>query len=98
MKYVMFKAEFAGMERLVPIIFPDTLVHAMMADHMKALIKESFSVKGTISVVSAGDIDIVGVRTHGKSETLKCAAKQSDARVISEYDYMHGIVHGRTAL
>lgn len=84
MKYIMLSTEFTGVTKLVPIIFPDFLVHSMVADAIKPLISGSV-------VVSAGDIQMGVYNCSGASETLGVESKESDLGVIDTYDYLHGI-------
>lgn len=89
MKYIMFEINAAAGKRKVPIIFPDSLVHSMVADQFERVLRYTF--KGcSAKAVSAGSIDFVG-RCHGDSETMKLKSDKADSSVINAYDYLHGV-------
>jgi hypothetical protein len=91
MKYIMFHLpktkDTNGL--FAPVIFPDILVHADVARHMKhhQLLGHNWVVD------SAGFVDIVnGCHCHGKSETLNVASKpERDRLIIINYEYSKGI-------
>lgn len=87
MKYIMFERELTeGVVQLVPIIFPDFLVH----DEVSAIIRRDPQMINA-KPVSAGDITLDGVVCSGASETLQVAAQKHDGHTITSYDYLHGI-------
>ena len=87
MKYIMFERELTeGVTQLIPIIFPDFLVH----DEISAIIRRDPQMMNA-APVSAGDIDLGVVLCTGNSETLQMPAQKDDAHVISSYDYLHGV-------
>lgn len=82
MKYIMFKREENDLSKLIPIIFPNDLVHADVA---KAL-QESV-LKGH-SIVSAGSISPLNWQAKGRSETLDVRSNPIvDSHVIKMNDY-----------
>jgi hypothetical protein len=85
MKYIMIQVKIGGMERLMPVIFPESLTHSIMAE----CVLKGEELKGG-KVVSAGDCKITAT-TSGRSSTLKMKAKATDADVINMHDYFHGI-------
>lgn len=89
MKYVMFEVNGEGGKRKVPIIFPDSLVHSMMAEQFERVLRYTF--KGCMAKpVSAGMVSLTG-QCHGESETLKLKADKADSSIINAYDYLHGV-------
>lgn len=110
MKYVMFTVTTKGkggrafLTRKLPIIFPEDLVHKIVADYVGDLLQR---VHGYVDVrpVSAGFIRLGGklglegkritvedgVNVYGTSESLKLSHDPEDARMITLYDYNHGL-------
>jgi hypothetical protein len=84
MKYVMFRVEGPGGPRLVPIIFPDALVHIDVAKALYGVVDGM--------PVSAGECNLMVTSTHGGSTTLNMHANEDDALVISAHDYLHGLL------
>jgi hypothetical protein len=93
-KYVMFKVPLSkDTEVLIPIIFPDKLVHADVAENLKQTVATSCSCKiEEVTVQSAGEINIDVLECYGKSTTLKVSSDPEDEKVIQMYPYMHGIL------
>lgn len=87
MKYIMLRVKLGDIERDVPIIFPDALVHERVEKIMTQLPELSLAVP-----VSAGFVDVTDAEVFGKSETLKMSARRQDGRIIRTYDYTHGII------
>jgi hypothetical protein len=90
MKYVMFeiKEERPGFKLEVPIIFPNQLIHREVASAIKPMLLSQFP-NAEIKIVAAGDCTIMSpVTTHGKSETLKIAARAEDGDTIAVIDYL----------
>lgn len=88
MKYIMFLQKTGELERNIPIIFPDTLIHEEVAVAIESLIRKM----GEVRLKSAGTINIYGdIAVSGKSTTLNIESNGDDARIISIYDYFHGI-------
>lgn len=103
MKYIVLRIE----DREVPIIFPDTLVHSMVADAIRDVFARERIESGKYDVsarsmrkfregirpVAAGDINLGFVTCSGKSSTLKVESRgRADDQMIETYDYFHGIV------
>ena len=89
MKYIMFKVSTGTIERLVPMIFPNECVHAIMAvSFAHACEQHGWKVEG---VASAGDVNITAEDCSGRSTTLNVDAQSEDAKVITTYDYLHGM-------
>lgn len=85
MKYIMFKHDQGDLSKLIPVIFPNDLVHADVA---KAL-QESV-LKGT-SIISAGSISPLNLQAEGGSETLNIESNPIvDSHVIKMNDYGAG--------
>jgi len=96
MKYVMFETTDKSFVQRIPVIFPNSLVHALVGDYAGVAMREhGFGVK----IVSAGEITwhANGVHCSGGSATLGVRSLPSDARVIEGYDYFHGIVDSEDA-
>lgn len=91
MKYVMFEIRHDSIVINVPIMFPDSLVHSLVADEMQRVFKKHRWPNAR--VVSAGSVTgIDDVYTSGESETLGVASRgKRDQRIIENYDFLHGI-------
>lgn len=95
MKYIVLEQKFGGMTREYPIIFPEALVHADVAE---ALIKtmQTTLPKAKVKAVSAGTVnslDMLDINCHGESTTLGLKSRESqDNNLIKMMDYSHGIV------
>lgn len=90
-KYVMFETKIAGCSAMVPVVFPDKLVHKDVVEHMRHLLGRTF--KGaSCRPVSAGKIEHVIVDgLGGDSETLGLKAHEDDSKIIEAYSYFHGL-------
>jgi len=91
MKYVMFETTDKSFVQRIPVIFPNNLVHALVADYTGVALREHGL---PTKVVSAGEITwhADGVRCSGGSSTLGVRSLPSDARIIEGMDYFHGII------
>lgn len=70
MKYIVLKVELENeMLMPLPIIFPNSLVHSMVADQLVELCKKCWPGK-KITVVTAGDASIKDIALGGRSESL----------------------------
>lgn len=100
MKYIVIQmADRHGNARELPIIFPNSLTHAVVAE----AIQLSEDLKGQNSkVVAAGEISSMCIANsglgpdpfcHGKSESLGGIASRGseDDALIYMHDYNHGI-------
>lgn len=91
MKYIMLEMQISdGLYRLVPIIFPGTLVHSEMAE---AVISSLEKDKFVAHVVSAGECTtLVSVDMDSSSVSLGgIVPNEGDESVINIVDYFHGI-------
>ncbi|OCJ46351.1 hypothetical protein [Serratia sp. 14-2641] len=91
MKYIMLRVD-KPMAREIPIIFPDNLVHADVANAMRMLV--AYPGMANATVVSAGYCNLnLSVECHGKSTTLNVSSRETDDNiVINTYDYTHGLL------
>lgn len=92
MKYVVIQTELGGMKREFPIIFPDHLTHADVADGLMFLgcpeLKNG-------KVVAAGFVSSMAFEggCYGHSVTCqKDSREKVDDELIKMHDYMHGLV------
>ncbi|EEG5670946.1 hypothetical protein G3G77_002000 [Salmonella enterica] len=94
MKYIILRLD-GKIPREVPVIFPDLLVHADVAEAMTAMIKEDSSNTNitNVRVVSAGFCN-TAVECFGKSESLDIASRDIDDTVINTWDYTFGLLLG----
>lgn len=81
----------------LPIIFPDCLIHSLIADSFKRYFnKEADEISGPMRqyrVVSAGSVELDPTFCYGKSETLKLESRGvMDTELIEMFPYLHGIV------
>lgn len=90
MKYVMayVKTREPAYNRYVFLIFPDQLVHSIMAEHFRRSLAEQIT--GDISIVSAGFITD-DRQCYGKSESLKLKAHRDDTSIVRSFPYQHGL-------
>lgn len=93
MKYIMMKRKIGDVEQLVPIIFPNFIVHKHMAQAIKNLPGNPYNLDNVVH--SAGDVifDSCSVHTSGGSETLNIESKEGDNNIIELHDYFQGIVN-----
>lgn len=91
MKYVMLKrTNPKGGSQLLPVIFPNELAHADVAE---ALCERMETKKFDLEVVSAGDFCMLTKQATGKSTTLKLKAdRERDSQIIANHDYAHGLM------
>ena len=96
MKYIILQTVVSNtvdVTREYPIVFPNSLVHSDVAEHMQHLLLREHGV--TSIAVAAGDLNLVGLNLNcsGKSETLNLDSREDiDSALISMHDYYHGIV------
>lgn len=86
----MLKSKFAGVDKLIPIIFPDFICHVDIDKVIKELLLKAH--KQEAETFSAGDINIGLCSCSGRSETLQVDSQDIDSEVINMYDYFHGLV------
>ncbi len=90
MKYIMFDIPFGTMVRRTPIMFPNYLVHSIVAEALQA--HPLF--KGAI-VHSAGEfssVDLGDVQFTGGSTSLKVESDPADDAGLAMTDYHHGLL------
>lgn len=88
MKYIMLKIVESEFTRLVPVIFPNSIVHADMARAVQSIPGMELAV-----VESAGECRVKDAFCSGASDTLQVKSHgQDDSIVINGMDYFHGIV------
>lgn len=84
MKYIMFKKSFKdGGGYCVPIVFPNNLVHIMVADAMTA---KGAPLEGYMPV-SAGEVSPIDWKPFGESTTLKMRPHPRDENILMMNDY-----------
>jgi len=90
MKYIMIEVE-KPVRRRIPIIFPNDMVHAIVAE---AILSKAKTMNWqNAKVVSAGDCSVMDVECSGHSSTLKLSSDSfKDERIINNIDYLHGIM------
>lgn len=85
MKYIMFKRQVGDMTKLIPVIFPNDLVHKDVADAL-----QQGTLKNT-TIQSAGFISPLNLKPEGGSETLNVNSNPAtDEMVIKMNDYGGG--------
>jgi hypothetical protein len=97
MKYVCLAVHLPGTIVDVPILFPDELVHAMVAGAMSSCLAKHYP-GSQIYPVSAGEVTITrspngdDVSCSGASQTLGlCTRGEYDEALISGINYNKGI-------
>jgi len=89
-KYIMLEIDDNNIQRQIPIIFPDVLVHEDVSKAISSLILgKEYSPK--VRTVSAGDITISVSSVSGESYTLKAKSREEDKVTINGYPYFHGL-------
>ncbi len=87
MKYVMLGVDSSDESTiLVPIIFPNLLVHSMVSKKIEELVKEMWPNRN-VRVLSAGDISMEDIQVGGKSTTLNLDSHPFDSKFINFIDY-----------
>jgi len=93
MKYVVLSVKSKsdnGIEREIPIIFPNILVHEDVYNHIQILLDLS---KNDIKPVSAGEYCPMRGICYGDSFTLKLSSREDkDTNLIKMIDYTGGAV------
>lgn len=88
MKYIILKKIGNSFDIYHPIIFPNHLTHADMAE---ALLQANFELR-EFKVDSAGDFNIMSGECSGKSSTLGIESQPTrDTRIIRMNDYGGGM-------
>lgn len=91
-KYVMVLNKIGDTKFLLPIIFPDKLVHSQVYAQTR-IIMPGWHHAG-VKAVCAGTIEHLQVDgLGGSSETLNLTSRpEEDRKVIEHYSYLHGIL------
>lgn len=90
-KYVMVLNKIGDTSFLVPVIFPDKLVHSQVYTKVRSAMPGWYG-KG-VKAISAGNIEHLEIDgLHGGSTTLNLQSRMEDKGVIERYSYKHGIV------
>lgn len=90
LKYIMFECRTDDSKRHVPVIFPEVLTHALMAEALLEYSVEPLFARAKVR--SAGFVTVSPLlHCHGESESLHVRAHPDDERIISTYEYLHGI-------
>lgn len=102
-KYVIMRVGNAE----VPVIFPDRMVHALVADALKGYFAAEAMIvmppelrsretrerlRSQIVPVSAGDCNLIVTEAFGKSDTLKLSARPHDESALNTHPYTGGIL------
>jgi hypothetical protein len=90
MKYVMLKIEEKEITRLVPVIFPDFIIHSDISSAVRSVLKKVHNMDSEVH--SAGEINLLDCSCYGESSTLKVKSREEDGDVILRYDYFLGII------
>lgn len=93
MKYIVLRYQLGSLGLVeYPIIFPNCLVHAQVAE---AIRQQGMAPGRFVGAVSAGEINSMSLtpQCYGKSETLKVSSRGDiDDALIATMDYLHGYV------
>lgn len=81
----MYTAKFNELEINLPIIFPDKLVHSVVANHIEEALQFIFPT-AFISAKRAGTIDLNANMTYGLSETMGLISGKEDKSIINLID------------
>jgi len=88
MKYIVLGKTDTAVTHEVPIIFPNFMVHSLVADAMLA-----YPNMQDYKVVAAGDIHPSLLTCSGDSESLGVASRgREDEQLIGSINYTHGFV------
>ena len=92
MKYIMFEVKGGTLEMRVPVIFPDNMVHKVIADAVEPAVKAHFP-KFAVELVSAGTVSSLDLSmVSGGSTTLELSSTKLDGEIMSLYDYTAGVM------
>lgn len=81
----MFKRQEDELSKLIPIIFPNDLVHADVAKALQETVLKDHT------IFSAGSINPLNLKAEGRSETLGIeSSSEIDSYVIKMNDYGAG--------
>lgn len=90
-KYIVVQVQTGSIAREVPILFPEQMVHALVAEVTKPLLRAHGWTVG--EVVAAGECTLTVHSTEGVSKSLKpnVYARDGDAQWLTMYPYHHGV-------
>lgn len=89
MKYILFEVDLGSAKAHLPVIFPSSMVHQMVADALFPCVPGEAANK---RVIRAGEVSGLDVHaTFGESQTLRMSSSPEDADTIRGFDYFHGI-------
>lgn len=100
MKYVIIKVnrDKLGITQVIPVIFPDIIVHKDMAEYVIHMIMMSDNEPTELPIVnSAGFCDLETGRCWGRSESLEVESSVADKYVIKYADSASCIEEGVSA-
>ena len=96
MKYIVIRMRHKDVELEFPIIFPDGLVHSIVAGSVIAGLKAFHLKDAEYNTVAAGDFSstAIGCECSGVSTSLGGVKSRGavDDNLIQLNDYLHGIV------
>lgn len=92
MKYIMFTQynENGTVLRKVPIIFPNALTHALIAEALSK--SEELTNSKVTSAGEFSSFDLAHIAPTGHSESLGVGTDPDDLSIIRTYDYTHGLL------
>lgn len=92
MKYIMIKEKTTHYERMIPVIFPEMLVHKDVYESILHMMYLTNDDDNEYELVSAGFYNI-GDKCSGYSESLKIQSEpERDTMIIDTYNYTHGLM------
>lgn len=91
-KYVTVYNKIGDTGVLLPVIFPDKLVHSQVYSRIRTVMPGWLG-NGGVKPFSAGTIEhIQVVGLGGNSETLSIGSRPDDKETIEQFSYFHGII------
>jgi hypothetical protein len=90
MKYIVLAVPIGGMQRMMPIIFPNLLAHASVAETMLASPEFKGATVRSAGHFSSMDLEDVQIADEG-STSLGVGPHPDDSLLIRLHDYRHGI-------
>lgn len=88
MKYIVFERQIENnMVEVIPVIFPNSLVHSEVSEAIIKVIENSHKAT-VVTPVTAGFVNIMSSKVYSSSETLKLASTPSDALLMQMVDYL----------